>query len=112
VARNEILRDADHLSLPVPADTAAGAPVLVGSIIGITQTKEGEGGNADGYASVWRKGAHRVSVAGTVASVGLPIYITSSNTLTTTSTSNSLWGYALETKGSGTGTILVAMAKV
>lgn len=112
MARNEVFRDADHLSLPVPADTPAGTPVIVGSIIGITETKEGEGGNADGYASVWRKGAHKVSVTGAVASVGLPIYITSSNTLTTTATANTLWGYSLATKGSGTADLVVAMAKV
>ena len=47
---------ADKLSLPVPADTASGAPVLVGSLPGVTATAEGEGGNVDGNASVWLAG--------------------------------------------------------
>lgn len=112
MAGNEVFRDADHLSLPVPADTASGAPVIVGSLIGVTQTAEGEGGNPDGYATVWRKGAHDLSVTGAIASVGLPVYITSGNALTATASGNTLFGYALETKGSGAGVITVALARV
>ncbi|MGY1593244.1 capsid cement protein [Geodermatophilus sp. SYSU D00708] len=97
--RNEIFRDADRISLPVPADTPAGAPVLVG----VTATAEGQGGNAEGRATVWRKGEYSLSVTGAVASEGLPIYITSANALTTTTTGNTLFGYAHGTKGSGAG---------
>jgi predicted RecA/RadA family phage recombinase len=112
MARNEHFLDADHVSLPVPANTPSGAPVIVGSLVGVTQTAEGEGGNADGYASVWRKGAHRLPVAGAVASIGLPIYITGSNGLTATATGNTLFGYSLGTKGAGTGDLVVALARV
>jgi predicted RecA/RadA family phage recombinase len=112
MARNEKFHDAERLSLPVPADTASGAPVLVGSLVGVTQTKEGGGGNDDGYATVWTKGAFDLSVTGAVASVGLPIYITSANALTTTATANTLFGYALATKGTGAGVIPVKIAQV
>jgi hypothetical protein len=87
--------------------------VIVGSLVGITQTGEGEGGNADGKATVWMKGGHKVPVTGAVTVVGSPVYIpTAGGALTTTATSNVLWGYALETKGSGVGTIPVKIAQV
>jgi len=112
MARNEVFRDADFLSLPVSSGTASGAPVLIGSLVGVTQTKEGEGGNPAGFASVVRKGAHKVTVTGAVGGYGLPIYITSANALTTTSTSNTLFGYSLGTKGSGSGDLTVALARI
>ncbi len=113
MAKNEVFRDADHLSLPVPQDTPSGTPVIVGSLVGITQTKEGEGGNADGYASVFRKGTHSVPVTGAIASVGTPVYIPpAGGALTATATGNTVWGYALATKGSGTGPLTVAIARV
>ena len=117
MAKNEVFRDADHLSLPVPDGTGSGVPVIVGGVVdglvGITETKEGEGGNADNYATVWLKGAHKVPVTGAVATIGLPIYIPpAGGALTTTATNNALWGNALETKGSGTGTITVRIRRV
>lgn len=110
--RNEILRDADKIALPVPTDTPAGAPVLVGAFVGVTATAEGEGGNVAGEASVWRTGGYELTVTGAAASVGLPVYITSGLALTMTATGNTLFGYSLSTKGSGSGLLLVALAKV
>ena len=113
MARNEVFRDADHLSLPVPADTPSGAPVLVGAtLVGVTQTAEGEGGNDEGYATVWRKGAHDLEVTGAVTAVGDPVYITSANVLNRTASGNTLFGYALELKGAAAGVITVALARV
>ena len=113
MSRNEVFRDADHLSLPVPQDTPSGTPVVVGSLVGITQTGEGKGGNADGYATVWRKGAHEVPVAGAITAVGQPVYIPpAGGGLTATVGSNVIGGYALATKGSGTGPLTVAIARV
>jgi len=113
MARNEVFRDADHLSLPVPADTAAGTPVIVGSLVGITQTARGQGGNTAENATVWLKGGHRVDVTGAIAAVGTPVYIPAGGgALTATATGNTVWGYALETKGSGTGPIVVKIAQV
>ena len=113
MARNEHFLNADHLSLPVPQNTPSGTPVIVGSIVGYTQTAEGEGGNADGFASVWCKGAAKVPVTGAIAAVGTPVYIPpAGGALTATATGNTVWGYALATKGSGTGVIPVKIAQV
>lgn len=114
MARNEVYRDADHLSLPVPADTPAGAPVIVGGLVGVTETAEGSGGNPDGYASVWLKGAHHIDVAGAIAAVGTPVYINTTGTpsLTATATGNTLFGHALETKATGTAPITVRVSRV
>lgn len=110
--KNLILHEARRISLPVPADTASGAPVKVGSIIGVTATAEGEGGNAEGYATVWREGSYELPVTGAIASVGLPVYITSANVLTATATDNTLFGYSHGTKGTGTGPLPVILAQV
>jgi predicted RecA/RadA family phage recombinase len=113
MARNEVFRDADHLSLPVPDGTKAGSPVLIGgTLVGVTETDEGTGGNADNFATVWRKGAHKLSVTGAVTAVGDPVYITSGNALNRTASGNTLFGYALELKGAPAGVIRVAIARV
>lgn len=104
------------LSLPVPADTASGKPVIVGSIVGVTATAEGEGGNVDGNASVWTEGVYNLEVTTTTArAIGDPIYIiTATNVLTTTDNTgaNPLFGYALEAKPTSVATIRVKLAKV
>lgn len=101
------------LSLPVTADTASGSPVVVGSIIGVTATKEGEGGNVDGNASVWTEGVYDLLVGTTTTlAVGAPVYITSGYALTPSASGNTLFGYALQAKGSSPATIRVKLAKV
>lgn len=104
----------DKVSLPVPADTPSGAPVLVGSLVGVTATAEGKGGNPEGYASVWLGGAYRLAVATTTAvAVGAPVYITSGNSVTATATGNTLFGYALQAKGTTAGEVVpIKLAKV
>lgn len=94
-------------SLPVPDGTVSGAPVLVGSLIGVCLTAEGEGGNADGYATVAMAGAFDLAVAtATTGAVGTPVYITpTGNSVTMTATSNILFGYLLEAKGSTAGEV-------
>src|SRR5690606_18366707 len=42
MATNEIFKDANYLSLPVPEGTVSGDPVLVGELVGVAQTTEGE----------------------------------------------------------------------
>lgn len=118
MARNEVYKNADYLSLPVPTGTASGAPVRIGGLNGVTQTAEASVDNPDyatrpyneapssnenGYASVALKGAFRipVSTTGTLA-IGAPVYIiTASNTLTTTDNTgaNPVFGHALSAKG-------------
>lgn len=110
--KNTVFHDATKLSLPVPAGTKSGAPVLVGALIGVTATAEGEGGNPAGFASVWRHGAYDLEVTGALTAVGTPVYITTAGALTATTGENTLFGYALDTKSSGAGTVRVALAQV
>lgn len=113
MATNERFHNAEHLSLPVPAGTKSGDPVIVGSLPGYAKTAVGEGGNATGYATVWMKGAADVPVTGAVTAIGSPVYIpTAGGALTTTASGNTVWGYALATKGAGVGTIPVKIAQV
>lgn len=107
MSKNEVYKEANHLSLPVPADTKAGTPVRIGVLNGWAETPEGEGvGNIEGYASVNFTGAFKVEVAGALTK-GQAVYITSANTLTATAASNALFGAALSAKGSGTGLAII-----
>lgn len=104
---------ADKLSLPVPDGTVSGDAVVVGSIIGVAATDKGKGGNPADNASVWTEGVYDLPVSTTVGAVGTALYKAAGTAaLTTTATSNTLFGYALETKGSGTAPIRVKLAKV
>ena len=110
MARNEHLRNANHVSLPVPAGTAPGSPVRVGVLNGVTQTSrattsEWGGGNAAGEASVWLDGSHYLEVAGAITEVGQAVYIVD-GALTATAEGGDLFGAALATQA-GDGTIPV-----
>ena len=111
MARNEVFKNADQLSLPVPAGTVSGGPVKVGDLIGVAQTDRGDGGNDAGNATVWLYGSYRIPVEGALASVGTPVYITSTNTLTATASGNTLFGHALEAKGAGTTPAIVRVRR-
>ena len=111
----------DELELPVPTGTLSGAPVKSGAHVGVTVTKEGAGvGNRAGYASVWMRGTWKLDVEGAIAAPGTPVYITATNTLTTTAAGNTYFGNTVEgpsaapiaTKAAGTGTAYVKIAKV
>lgn len=109
MARNENLRHANHVSLPVPAGTKAGDPVRVGILNGVAQTNvattdDWAGGNPVGQATVWLDGSHTLPVTGAVAAVGAPIYI-EDGALTTTA-GGALFGAALATQ-TGDGSIPV-----
>jgi predicted RecA/RadA family phage recombinase len=112
MAVNEVFRDADHLTLPVVANTISSDPVLVGSLPGVAQTDR----DTDGNATVWRKGAFNLPVDAAVT-VGAPVYIdadaktTRTMTLTATATDNVLFGYAL-TATAAAGLATVAIAQV
>ena len=118
--RNEIYHEGNRLSLPVPASTASGAPVLIfGTIPGVTACKEGDGGNASGRATVWTEGVFALSTTDAVAAEGTAIYITAANVLTTTATSNTFFGRTVHgaegtggTKSAGAGTVRIRLAKV
>lgn len=106
--------------LPVPANTPKGAAVISGSFKGVTRMPEGEGvGVIDGEAVVDTVGAYEIPVTGAVTFKGQAIYMTgtpSSNQLAAaldvSPTNNTLWGYALATKGAGTAALLVRPAQV
>lgn len=112
MARNEVFKDADYLSLPVATGKLSGSAVRVGGLNGVLSTNEGSvdkpagdynkapSSNEPGYASVALKGAFRLPVSTTTAlAVGDPVYITSGNVLTPVATGNSLFGHALSVKG-------------
>lgn len=111
MALNEIFKESQNISLPVPAGTASGDPVRVGILNGVAQVTVGEGQNATGFASVKLNGAHKVPVVGAVAAIGDPIYITSDGALTSTALGNDLWGAALGTQVA-TGEIVVKVAGI
>lgn len=112
MAKNEHLRHANHVSLPVPAGVKSGDAVRVGILNGVAQTDRATtaapaGGNPDGYASVWLDGSHYLPVVGAVAKIGDPVYIGTDGKLAAAKPSGGVvFGAALATQA-GDGTIPV-----
>lgn len=120
MALNEVFKEGNHLSLPVPNNTASGTPLRIGVLNAVAETDEGgltavvNGitqatggvGNADNFASVSLVGAWDLTVTGALT-VGQAVYITGAGALTATATGNFLFGAALRAKGSGAGVVLV-----
>ena len=107
MARNEHLRHANHISLPVPAGTVSGAPVRVGILNGVAETTRGEGGNPADHASVWLDGSYHLPVTGAVAKIGDPVYIGTDGKLAAAKPGGGfVFGAALATQA-GDGTIPV-----
>ena len=104
MARNEHFRDADKLSVPVPPGVKSGEPVMIGPLPGVAVTDRDD---ATGMASVWFCSAWDLPVTGAITAVLQKVYITPERSLTATATGNLRWGYALELKGSGVGTVPV-----
>lgn len=110
MATNQRFDRVDSLTLTVADGLAAGKPVIVQDFCGTTRTPEGEGvGVAALEAVVDLVGAYEQTVVGAltpgqkVYMVGTPSSGYLAGTLTATSTDNTHWGYALTTKGSGSG---------
>lgn len=127
MAKNFVFKEADFISLPVPAGTRAGKPVRVGLLNAVTVTDEGAAtqtinfgagvtqtqpsggiGNEPGFASCALKGSANLDVTGTTA-YGTPVYIkTSDNTLQVTGGAGTkLFGVALSAKGAALGNVHV-----
>lgn len=108
MAKNKHFENTGTLYLPVLAGTVSGSPVIVGMIPGVAVTDRDTSGNA----TVDTEGTYDVSVTGAIASVGLPVYITSATgaLVVAPGTGIQLFGHALATKGSGAGTIPVRIA--
>lgn len=116
MARNQVYKEADFLSLPVATGKLSGSAIRIGGLNGVLLTNEGSvddgsntydkaaSSNEAGYASVALKGAFRLPVSTTTTrAIGDPIYIiTATGVLTTTDNSgaNPLFGHALSAKGS------------
>lgn len=123
MARNEVYKNADYLSLPVATGALSGSPARVGGLNVVLQTNEGSvdkpagdyneapSSNRPGYASTALVGAFNIPVATTATlAVGAPVYIvTATNTLTTTdnSAANPLFGHALSAKGTTAGQLVI-----
>lgn len=122
MATNEVFSPTGTLSLPVPNGTASGDPlVLFGRIPCVALTDEGEGGNADNYATValnpaWVfdisvKGENDLGDAG--IAVGDAVYRDSDGEFNVDAVNGTLFGIALEVVTSGaTDTIRVLLAPV
>jgi len=115
MARNQVYKEADFLSLPVATGKLSGDSVRIGGLNAVLLTNEGSvdtgtnpydqasSSNKAGYASVALKGAFRIPVSTTnTLAVGAPVYIiTATGVLTTTDNTgaNPLFGHALSAKG-------------
>lgn len=118
--RNEINANPDAFSAAVPTNTASGAAVIVlGAVPAVTATREGEGGNIAGRASVQTRGIFSLPTTDAVAAEGTAVYLTSAGVLTTTSSGNTPFGRTVAladgtgaTKASGAGSVNVRLGKV
>lgn len=113
MARNEVYKDSDYISLPVPTGRLSGQPVRVGGLNAVLHTNEGSvdkpagayneapSSNKAGFASVALKGAWRIPVSTTTTlAIGDPVYIiVATGVLTPVSSGNQLFGHALSAKG-------------
>lgn len=109
MAKNRVYEDGEQLSVPVIAGTVSGSPVIVGMLPGVALTSRDANGNATCQLG---DGVFNVSVTGAIASVGLPVYITSATgaLVVAPGVGIQLFGHALATKGAGAGTIPVRLA--
>lgn len=114
MAKNMLRGPNRTASLPVTADTPSGSPVVVGSLIGVALTAEGEGNNPDGNATVALDGRTEQAVGTTTAvAIGAPVYITSAYALTPSASGNTLFGYAITAKGTTAGEVIqIELAQV
>lgn len=109
MAKNRRYAEGKQLTLPVIAGVVSGGAVVVGMIPGVALTSR----DADGTATVQTDGVFDVSVTGAIATVGLPVYITSATgaLVVAPGVGIQLFGHALATKGAGAGVIPVRIAQ-
>ncbi len=107
--KNEYMRPATELSLPVVAGTKAGDPVRVGAVNGVAATDRAEanapaGGNPVGSASVVTDARSYVyEVAGAIAGPFTPVFLTARAGATapvlSTAGTGAPWGYTVPKVG-------------
>jgi hypothetical protein len=102
--KNEYMRPATELSLPVVAQTKSGDPVRVGAFNGVAATDVGAGGNATGNASVVTDArSYEYEVGGAIAGPGTAVFLTARSGATapilSTTGSGAPWGYTVPKVG-------------
>jgi predicted RecA/RadA family phage recombinase len=109
MARNRVDAFGNQLTLPVISGVVSGGPVIVGMLPGVALTDRDANGNATVQVG---QGVFNLSVTGALASVGLPVYITSATgaLVVAAGAGIQLFGHNLDTKGAGAGTIRVRVA--
>lgn len=120
MAKNQVFKYVDTLSLPVPEGTKSGDPVQVGVLVGVAETDRAirsdtgadawdetyGGGNGEGFASVGLKGAYSLKVTGALE-IGQAVYFNAAGDALTATAGGRRFGVALTTKGAGEGTATV-----
>lgn len=130
MAKNQVFKFVDILSLPVAEGVKSGDPVVINAdtgLVGVAETNRNEadslwgvdawdqdyaGGNGLGHASVSLKGAYRLEVTG-VTAVGTPVYAEAAadgdvaELSVTADVDSVLFGHALTTKGAAAGPVTV-----
>jgi hypothetical protein len=102
--KNEYMRPAVELSLPVVAGTVSGDPVRVGVVNGVAATDRDAGGNPAGSATVVTDArSYTYEVAGAIPGPFTPVFLTAragatAPVLSVTGT-GSPWGYTVPKVG-------------
>ena len=102
--KNEYMRPATELSLPVVAGTVSGDPVRVGVVNGVAATDRDAGGNPAGSATVVTDArSYEYEVAGAIAGPFTPVFLTAragatAPVLSVTGT-GAPWGYTVPKVG-------------
>ena len=107
--KNEYMRPATELSLPVIASTKAGDPVRVGVVNGVAATNRSEigaisGGNPVGNATVITDArTYTYEVTGAIAGPFTPVYLVpragATAPILQTAASGAIWGYTVPKVG-------------
>lgn len=111
MAKNLIHDYTRTITLPLPAGTKPGQPVKVGDFIGTAVhgvPTTAEGGKDGDLAAVAVDGVWEQPVTGAVTQVGSKVYLVAAdNTLSTTASGNSFYGYALQLKPAAAGPLRI-----
>jgi hypothetical protein len=109
MAKNRVFEKGNKIYMPVIAGTVSGGPVINGMLPGVALTDRDAAGNATVQVG---EGVFNLSVTGALASVGLPVYITSATgaLVVAAGAGIQLFGHTLDTKGSGAGVVRVRVA--
>ena len=104
MAKNEYMRPAAELSLPVVAGTKSGDPVRVGAFNGVAVTDRDGGGNPAGNATVVTDNRSWLyEVTGAITGPGTPVYLTpragATAPILSVTASGAIWGYTVPKVG-------------